>query len=97
VSAPASSVLGERSGEDLLLGDLVGALLAHAEEVGDLEESDRLGHYPPFFGDMSITSAPSALTIRPQSPRPLGTLSSTLDPVVDVGDTRLPVERPSAL
>jgi hypothetical protein len=40
VTAPhsAAGVLGERSGEPLLLGDLMGALLAHAEELGDLDE-----------------------------------------------------------
>jgi len=31
-------VLGDRSRETVLLGDLVGALLAHAEELGDLDE-----------------------------------------------------------
>src|SRR6266498_966171 len=35
----AAAVLGDRSGEALLLGDLVGTLLAHAEELGDLDEA----------------------------------------------------------
>jgi hypothetical protein len=44
-------VLGDRNGEALLLGDLVGALLAHAEEFGDLDEPNpsgchRLGRSP---------------------------------------------------
>jgi hypothetical protein len=34
------AVLGKRSGEALLLGDLVGTLLAHAEELRDLDEAD---------------------------------------------------------
>jgi hypothetical protein len=44
VSAPhsAADVLGERSGEAILLGDLVGTLLGHAEEFGDLDESERM-------------------------------------------------------
>jgi hypothetical protein len=33
----AAGVLGKGSGEALLLGDLVGSLLAHAEEFGDLK------------------------------------------------------------
>jgi hypothetical protein len=48
VPAPhsAASVFGDRSGEALLVGDLVGSLLANAEELGDLDESDwlSLGH-----------------------------------------------------
>jgi hypothetical protein len=34
----AAGVLGERRGEALLLGDLMGTLLAHSEELGDLDE-----------------------------------------------------------
>jgi hypothetical protein len=48
VPAPnsAAGVLGKRSGEALLLGDLVGPLLGHTEELGDLDEADCtwLGH-----------------------------------------------------
>jgi hypothetical protein len=48
VPAPhsAAGVFGERSGEALPLGDLMGALLADAEKFGDLDESDwlSLGH-----------------------------------------------------
>jgi hypothetical protein len=42
VSAPhsAAGVLGERSGEAWFTGDLVGALLAHSEELGELDEAD---------------------------------------------------------
>jgi hypothetical protein len=36
-------ILGERSGEALLLGHLVGTLLAHAEEVGDFDKRTFLG------------------------------------------------------
>jgi hypothetical protein len=36
---PASTVSFDRRGEPPLVGDLVGALLAHAEELGDLDES----------------------------------------------------------
>jgi hypothetical protein len=40
VPAPHSTagIFGERSGEALLLGDLVGTLLGHTEELGDLDE-----------------------------------------------------------
>jgi hypothetical protein len=43
VPAPHSAawVLGERRGEARLVGDLVGALLAHAEELGHLNEPER--------------------------------------------------------
>jgi hypothetical protein len=43
VPAPNSSagVLGKRGGEAFLLGDLVGTLLGHTEEIGDLDEADR--------------------------------------------------------
>jgi hypothetical protein len=34
----AAGIFGERSGEAHLLGDLVGSLLAHPEELGDLDE-----------------------------------------------------------
>jgi hypothetical protein len=43
VPAPhsAAGILGEGRREALLLGDLVGALLAHAEEVSDLDQAER--------------------------------------------------------
>jgi hypothetical protein len=42
VPAPdsAAGVLGERSGETLLLGELVGTLLGRAEEFGDVHDAD---------------------------------------------------------
>jgi hypothetical protein len=42
VPQPAAAVLGDRSGEALLLGDLVGALLANAEKLSDLDEANAL-------------------------------------------------------
>jgi hypothetical protein len=39
-------VLGERGGEALPLGDLVGMLFGHAEEFGDLNERTVLERFP---------------------------------------------------
>jgi hypothetical protein len=36
----AAGVLAKRSGEPLLLGDLVGTLLGHTEELGDLDKTE---------------------------------------------------------
>jgi hypothetical protein len=37
IPQPTSTILGNRSREAVLVGDLVGALLGHAEEFGDLK------------------------------------------------------------
>jgi hypothetical protein len=38
---PAAAVTFDRRGESRLVSDLVGALLAHAEELGDLDKAER--------------------------------------------------------
>jgi hypothetical protein len=47
----SSAVLGNRSRKAVLVGELVGALLAHAEELSDLDQADTRGtvpgHSPP--------------------------------------------------
>jgi hypothetical protein len=46
IPQPTSSVLGHGNREAGFVGDLVGALLAHAEELGDLDDADGLGTAP---------------------------------------------------
>ena len=38
---PAAAVAFDRRGESRLVSDLVGALLAHADELGDLDKAER--------------------------------------------------------
>ncbi len=44
VPQPTPAVAADRSGEAALVGELMGPLLAHAEQGGDLHESHRRGH-----------------------------------------------------
>jgi len=40
----SSAILGDRSGEPILVCELMGALLAHAEELSDLDQADSRAH-----------------------------------------------------
>jgi hypothetical protein len=82
IPQPSSVALGDRGREPILVGDLVDALLADAEEVGDLDDADDLGtvrcHVPPrTSADGHGASRPRRRSVRlaaeinPSSPMPI--------------------------